>query len=271
MKIKLTLSEKLRDLREERKMIQSEVETAADIGASNMSRYEKDDEVQIPYQTLMKLANFFGVSMDYLCGLTNHRQYRNVSIDELNLTDEAVAVLKSKKANNRLISELLAHPDFPQLLNALEIYIDRKIQPQMNTMNALYKAAETMITENFETAENDEIMTFLREAVVNEDEYLRFRISERFNAIMKSLFEAHKKDALSDEQTDILSSIRDDYETYKQNKNNPVQAKLILFAKNTGINLTTLNAEQMNLLSQIMQDSEGYKRNFSAANKKRRR
>lgn len=54
--------------------------------------------------------------------------------------------------NNRLISELLSHTDFHQILNAIEVYIDKKMLPQMNAMNAMnavYRLAEASIKENF--------------------------------------------------------------------------------------------------------------------------
>ena len=47
----------------------------------------------------------------------------------------------------------------------------------MNMMNAMYKIAETTIKEKFEVADNDEIISLLQEIVVDEDEYLRYRIS----------------------------------------------------------------------------------------------
>ena len=78
----------------------------------------------------------------------------------------------------------------------------------MNMMNAMYKIAETTIKEKFEVADNDEMISLLQEIVVDEDEYLRYRISERFNVLMKNLFEAHKKDALSDEQASVIEDMK---------------------------------------------------------------
>ena len=73
----------------------------------------------------------------------------------------------------------------------------------MNQMNAVYKLAEATIKENFAADDGgdarDEVMDFLQNSVIDEDEFLRFRISERFNALVKSLFEAHKKDGLPPE------------------------------------------------------------------------
>jgi len=56
----------------------------------------------------------------------------------------------------------------------------------------MYKYAEQTIKEKAKVPENDEIMTFLQQAVIDEVEYLRYRISERFNMVMKSLFNAKR-------------------------------------------------------------------------------
>lgn len=81
----------------------------------------------------------------------------------------------------------------------------------------MYKFAESTIKEQFEVAENDEIVELLQESVVEEDEFLRYRISERYNSLMKSLFDAHKKDALPEEQMSVIQEMKDDIQTYLAN------------------------------------------------------
>ncbi len=36
----------------------------------------------------------------------------------------------------------------------------------------------------------------------------RYRVSERFNALLKDLFDAHKKDALPNEQATVLQEMK---------------------------------------------------------------
>ncbi|MGL5254002.1 MAG: hypothetical protein ACRC9L_03175 [Brevinema sp.] len=64
-------------------------------------------------------------------------------------------------------------------------------------MNAIYQYIEQTIKENADVTDRVEILMFLQQAVIDEDEYLRYRISERFNMVIKSLFESHKTDKLS--------------------------------------------------------------------------
>jgi len=262
MKTHLTLGEKLRDLRDERKLRLAGVSDATGISVSTLQRMEADEDIRVGYQDIETLARFYDVSADYLFGLTDLDQYRNVEIDKLRLSDEAIAVLKDGQLNNRLISEFLVHADFPQLLSAMEIYIDRKVLPQMNTMNAMYKFAEQTIKENADVPENDEMMAFLQQSIVDEDEYLRYRISERYNMIMKSLFDAHKKDKLLPEQVDMVSEMKEQVQTYLDaQKTEPAnKAKAILLCKQLGLNASKLTDEEWRVLMKVLDSSAPVRR-----------
>jgi hypothetical protein len=48
-------------------------------------------------------ADFYGVTSDYLLGLTENREQHPFPVDELGLDDETVDLLKSGKLNVRLI------------------------------------------------------------------------------------------------------------------------------------------------------------------------
>jgi len=144
----------------------------------------------------------------------------------------------------------------------MEVYIDRKIHSQINTMNTIYTAAEEIIRENYDVGDGDEHMEILREAVVDEDEYLRYRITERFGTLMKSLFDIHKKDALPVEQAGILEELKTGFKTYldDKEKQGAERAKLILFAKQIGLNISKLADEQIALLMEALRESDAYKK-----------
>lgn len=261
LNVRLSLHEKLRDLRDERKLKLAEVSQETGIPLSTLQRMESDEDTRVGYQDVATLANFYQVSTDYLFGLTNHRQHRSVEIDKLGLTDAAVAVLKEQNCNPRLVSELLASSDFPALIRSIEVYIDQKIQPQINTMNTLYKLAENTLKEHGVSAD-DEILAFLSEAVVDENEYLRYRISERFNVMLCSLFDLHKKDALSDEQTDILKEYKEDIKLYidTKKKEGIQRGQAVLFAKKIGLNLSCLSDEEIGIFIRVLNNADKVKR-----------
>ena len=262
VKIELTLQEKLRDLRDEKKMILSELEEATGIPASTLQRIEGQDDIRASYQDIAVLAKFYGVSTDYLFGLTDNRQHRHIEIDALRLSDPAVEVLKSGKLNNRLISEMLSHPDFLPLLRSMEIYIDRKVLPQMSTMNAMYKLVGEQIKDKFEVKENDDVIALLQEAIVDEDDYLRYRISVEFNALMKKLFDAHKKDTLPEEQASVLHDLKDALENYPMHKAKEERAKYkyMQLTRQLGLNAKDLSDEENRVLMKALEKSDKLRR-----------
>ena len=262
MKVRLTLQEKLRDLRDEKKLTLTVLSEATGIPTATLQRLEANDDHHASYTDVAALATFYGVSADYLFGQTDNRQHRNVEIDALRLSDAAIEVLKGGQLNRRLLSELISHEDFSALLGAVEIYIDRKVVPQMKTLNQMYQLAEEKIKEQGITKDGDEILSLLQQAVVNEDEYLRFRISERFNELMKKLFDAHKKDALPDADQDTLKEIREGLETYRQEKESigAARAKLVLLAKQIGLNVSELTDEEIAVLMKALNKSQTLKK-----------
>lgn len=62
MKVTLTLQEKLRDLRDERKLKLQEVSDATDIPVATLQRIESNETVRVGYQDVAVLAKFYEVS-----------------------------------------------------------------------------------------------------------------------------------------------------------------------------------------------------------------
>ena len=124
MKTKVTLQERLRDLRAERNLKQEDVADAIGISKSALSTYESDETMGIPHFNLVKLAEFYGVSLDYLFDKSPIREDSNIEISELGLDQETLDIIKSQKFNNRLLCELIKHPEFKNLLADIEIYVD---------------------------------------------------------------------------------------------------------------------------------------------------
>jgi hypothetical protein len=198
-----------------------------------------------------------------LFGITDNRKHRNVEIDALRLSDPAIEALKRDDFNHRLLSELISHPDFPKLINAMEIYIDRKILPQMNTMNAMYKYAEKTIRDKHDVPDTDEMITLLGEAIVDVDKYLRFKITERFNELVKDMYDAHQKDSSLDDEPDIIRDMKEALQKYPEHKDNEKKAKhkMTMLAKQLGLNISKLSQEETEILLKTLSDSDLYKRN----------
>ncbi|MEY8335279.1 hypothetical protein AALB53_19580 [Lachnospiraceae bacterium 47-T17] len=81
------------------------------------------------------MAKFYEVSADDLLGMTENRQLGNISISELHLSDAALSLLKDRKINTLLLSELITHEQFRKLMLNLEIYVDGLADMQVKSLN----------------------------------------------------------------------------------------------------------------------------------------
>jgi transcriptional regulator with XRE-family HTH domain len=257
--VKLTLQEKLRDLRDEKKMTLSDLEKVTGIPTSTLQRFESDDTIRVGYQDIEVLTRFYDVSADYLFGLTDNRRHRNVEIDKLSLSDEAIAELASGKLNNRLLSEVISHSDFAELLAALEVFVDRKISENMGIVNASYKIALDTINRQAVTVGRDEYIATLKEASVDPDDYLRFRLSQRFDKIAQSIYEAHKKEALAETGGGYLKMLNEQlqkYQSVKEETGSAEEAKLSILAEQMGVDLKKATADEKQSLLKLFSRSK---------------
>ena len=65
--------ERLRDLREDKDLSQEKIAKILNCSQTTYSRYETGD-LNIPVDSLIKLAIYFNTSIDYLTGLTDEKK-----------------------------------------------------------------------------------------------------------------------------------------------------------------------------------------------------
>ena len=65
--------ERIRTLREDNDLSQSKIAKILDCSQATYSRYETED-LNIPVDSLVKLAIYFNTSIDYLIGLTDEKK-----------------------------------------------------------------------------------------------------------------------------------------------------------------------------------------------------
>ena len=109
MKSRLSIQERLKDLRTERKLKLEELSNLTGISKSALGSYEADDYKEINHGNL-------GVYLiDFDPGLLKPERL------ELHLNDETVELLKSGKINNRLLCEIITHGKFERLMTDTEM------------------------------------------------------------------------------------------------------------------------------------------------------
>ena len=141
----LSIQEHLKDLRMERGLTLEQLAEQIHLSKSALGSYEADDFKDISHYALIKLAKFYGVTSDYLLGLSETKNYPNADLAELRLSDDMIELLKSGLVDNSLLCELAAHPDFPRLMAELEIYVNGAAIKQVQGANAIVDAMSAII------------------------------------------------------------------------------------------------------------------------------
>lgn len=122
MEINITINERITDLRTMSGLSQKELADRIDVPTSTLCRIEQGKIANVSNDVLIKLANFFNVSTDYLLGLTNVKFKKNVELSELGLSNKALFALLSGSVNSVLLSRIIEHPHFVTLLDTADAY-----------------------------------------------------------------------------------------------------------------------------------------------------
>ena len=196
--MKTTMGEKIKDMRIERHMTTKQLAQATGISEAVLNGLENDIGRDVGYSRIIELAKFFEVPTDYLLGFTESRITKNIELKELGLSDKAIEVLLAKRQDNALVSQLIEHDEFSNLINAIDIYVKQLAARSINTINNLTAVVQRGV-ENYAGAGMpdgySEAMSYINETKVDEDEFLRYRITERFNQILRDVYNANADNA----------------------------------------------------------------------------
>ena len=147
MQPKLTVQERLKDLRVvDFDLTLEELAERTGLSRSALGKYESDETAKdiSPY-AILTLAKFYGVSTDYLLGLTENKNHPNTELNALHLSDDAITVLTTGNFNHRLLSEMICHKDFQRMMLDAEIYVDRIADMRITNMNAAMEAVRQSV------------------------------------------------------------------------------------------------------------------------------
>ena len=116
MKGATSIQERLWELRKDKGLNLEELSELTGISKSALGSYEKEDFKEINHGNLITLADFYGVSVDYLLCRTENREQINTPLTELHLNDEMVALHEKQSELTTVCSVSLPHhKDFYQV------------------------------------------------------------------------------------------------------------------------------------------------------------
>ena len=124
------------------------------------------------------LAEFYGVSTDYLMGLSENKNHPNAELQALHLSDDMVTLLSSGKINNRLLCEIATHENFQRLMTDIEIFVDRIADMRIAQMNLVLEATRQEVIRSHAPGENDLYVRTLELGQVQESDFFSHTIHD---------------------------------------------------------------------------------------------
>ncbi len=76
----MTFGERLRELRQDNDETQEQIGKLLNIGARMISHYEKDEHFPRDAKTILRLAEHFNVTTDYLFGISNIKNHQDMQL-----------------------------------------------------------------------------------------------------------------------------------------------------------------------------------------------
>ena len=244
MQVKLTIGERLKDLRVERKLTLEQLAAEVGISKSALGKYESDNGKDISPYSILVLADYYGVSCDYLMGRTETKNHPNTALHELHLGDASIDVLKTGKFNHRLLSELICHKDFQRFMLDAEIYVDRIADMRVNDMNAVLEAVRQMALMKNGGDENDLYLRTLEVAQIREDEYFGSLIADDLKGILRDIRNDHRPDTMTADESSLAAAVQGQLQDAMNFEGSSEEKQIRALMATIGLDYDTLTKEE---------------------------
>lgn len=210
----------------------------------------------ISHYALIKLAKFYGVTADYLLGLTETKNHSNADFAELRLSDKMIDLLKSGRIDTALLCELATHKDFVKLLADIELYVNGIAASQIQNLNTWVDVVRAEIMDKYQPGEHDKTAHLLNAIHIQEGEYFSQRVHNDIDCIMGDIKEVHRGRNESVSENSAAAELKKSLDEIADFKGSRLEQLIMLFCKQTKLKYSRLTEEEKQWLTRIAQKSE---------------
>ena len=139
-----TVRHRIQELIKERKIPQAELATAIGISESALSRFLSGRTDKIGDEYIIKIADFLGVSTDFILGQTDFPERRNFDIGELGLSYKAAMALYTREVDTDVVNRILENPQFPEITRMISRYFKDTIAEGFAVQNAMWDTLQQL-------------------------------------------------------------------------------------------------------------------------------
>lgn len=268
----LTITERLKDLRKKRGLTLEALAEATKISRSALGTYETGEFKDISPFSIIRLAEFYGVTTDYLMGVSNLEKEADVEIQELRLTNEALNILKSGHFSGKLLSEVICHNDFPRLMTDMEIFVDHIASMQIENWNYGIGTARSIVQEQYHPDDNELFYRTAELGKVPADEYVSSVLRDDLIGILRDIRKAHPKKEKDDADISpfaVMEEFQKKVQAVIEGDGSPEERAAKVYLAAWGIDYDSLTPEEFVVLIGILERSKLKENSISRRGRKR--
>ena len=254
MKCKITLQERLKDLRVAHNLNLEELAKLTGISKSALGNYENNDYKEINHGNLVTLAQFYNVSTDYLLCLTENKNHPNTDLTNLHLSDDMIDLLLSGSINNRLLCEIATHDKFKELMADTEIFIDGIATKCFNDINDYLEDVRTEIINRHPNIDEDIPLRTLSASQIREEDFFCHITHKTWDTILKDIRKNHEQDIDSIPEDDTALSLQKIRQIMISSGNN-MDKFIEIFCNSFQLKYKRLSEDEKELLRKLFKKS----------------
>lgn len=129
----------------EYKITQEELASKIGVAESSISRFLNGTKNKLTIEQIIRIAQIFNVSSDFLLCLTNVPDKKNYDISDLGLSAEAARNLYKGRVNPEVVSRLLENRRFAQLTSMIALYFDETMASGFAAQNQILQSLSSML------------------------------------------------------------------------------------------------------------------------------
>ncbi len=268
----LTIAERLKDLRKDHGLTLEALAEAVSISKSALGTYETGEFKDISPFSIVKLAEFYGVTTDYLMGVSNLEKAADAEMQELRLTNEALNVLKSGHFSGKLLSEVICNNDFPLLMADMEIFVDRIASMQVENLNYGIGMARNIVQKQYYPDDNELFYRTAELGKVPADEYVSSVLRDDLTGILRDIRKARPKKTRDDadiSSATVIEEFQKKVQAVIEGEGSPEERAAKAYLAAWGIDYDSLTPEEFVVLIGILEKSKFKENSISRRGKKR--
>lgn len=192
MSIGASIGKRMEHLIRRKGISESELAKALHTNRSTISRIVNDETEKVSSKVLIDAAQYFGVSTDFLLGLTDMPDPMNYSVESFGLTEAAAKAILSKDVHKEMLNRLLENQKFCQLTHAMAYAMEPDLAAGIMSSNNMLAFGESLFSEFMNKSVQKkqgikQLSQRLASEITNPNTYANERLLDEFRQIIQQI------------------------------------------------------------------------------------